>query len=125
MEFKLSNVQFFQMQAPEVEEVIGSSLMLDLLPPLDATLYTKAMFTSAYVPFEVVGCFNENTLTYCINFEPEPAPVPSLWTAQFEGPCSENIDYVCVGLDEPLYNGKRGGQIVLIKPSFVDQGGCK
>lgn len=124
MDLKLTNVQFLQMQAPEVEEVIGSALMLDLLPPLEEKLYTKAMFTSAFTPVDVVPCRYENTLTYFVKFEMEPAPSTTLWCVQMEGFCAENIDYVCLELEEPLENGKRGGQIVLIKPSMIDRGGC-
>jgi hypothetical protein len=125
MDIMLTNVQIVELESIQVTEALGASLMLNILPPLDAVLYSSMMFTSPFTPTSVTGCVNENVLTYCVEFIDEKTVHERLWMINTQGECAEDIDYVCVDINDPLCNGKRGGQVVLIKPSFIDQGGCR
>lgn len=103
-----------ELHAEEVMALINSSIMVESLLT-DDLVSSKIMFVSSYVPVEVASTQEETVLHYNITVDPETLAEPRLWFVEINGDCPGAVDYVSTTLEEPLYQGKRGGAVVVVR----------
>lgn len=103
-----------ELQAEEVMALINSSIMVESLLT-DDRVSSKIMFVSSYIPVEVTSSEQESVLMYTITVDPETLAEPRLWFVEVNGDCPGAVDYVSTAVEEPLYQGKRGGAVVVVR----------